>query len=97
MPIIKGKVHWAKVYKHNQDEGKYKLDLQLLTKEDVDMFKKEKVPVKTDDKGYNRGEYITLWTYAESQEGNPITLKVVDSQLNPVTSLIGNGSVCNVS
>jgi hypothetical protein len=86
---LRGKAYWAKVYPENASEGKLSMDLGLLTDQDIKMARDLGLKVKQDEM---RGPHISLWNYATNFDGTPKTLRIVDAGLNPLKSLIGNGS-----
>lgn len=96
--VIKGKAFWSKVYEHNAQDGKYSLDLSIDDKT-AKFLTDLGLKVKTTNlKGEvdERGTHVTFSKYMTDFDGNKVDLKVMDSQMNPMTELIGNGSEVNI-
>lgn len=94
MAVIQGKVKWASLQQPNTTfEPVYSVDV-VLDKEKAVQLKKEGLPVKKNDDG----EFILkAKRKAKRKDGSDNTKpRVVDGNKNPVSDLIGNGSLCNV-
>lgn len=93
MYTLTGLANWAKLRQDNAYEDKFSIDLSLVEPEQVAKAKQLGLKLKQENKpDGQRGTYVTLWTHAKYKDGKEKTLKVVDSNLNPFSDNIGNGS-----
>lgn len=81
---LTGTVYWASTVKPNVKSGKYQYDLGNLTDEDVSKLERVGLGPKVNDKGDERGKFIT------AKSDYPI--KVMNQDREILNILVGNGS-----
>lgn len=95
MTIITGKCYWAKVYQPNtRYEPTYSIDV-CVNDSNREAIMKDGLAIK--NTGDERGDFVTIKQKVNRRDGTenepPV---VIDAQKNPMTKLIGNGSIVNV-
>lgn len=95
MTVITGKCYWAKV--HSPDtryEPVYSIDI-CVDDNNREAIMKDGLAIK--NKGDERGDFVQIKQKVNRRDGseNPAPV-VLDAQKNPMTKLIGNGSIVNV-
>jgi hypothetical protein len=90
-----GEVRWAKVHRPDQKYNKYSLDMLLDMKQYKEMKDLGlKNGGKPDDSG-DRSREGKMWvTFRRNKEDGPCS--VVDASGDPVSTDIGNGSICTI-
>ena len=82
---VQADIMWAFLDTPNQLSGDYQVDLCNLSDSAVDVLKTMGINVKTKPEQPEKGRFIT----AKSKK---FAIKTIDSEGNPITAKVGNGS-----
>lgn len=95
MTVVSGKVYWASIQAPNTTyEPEWGLDL-LVDDNNRAAIEADNLTIK--NKGDERGDFVHIRQKVSRRDGTQNDAPVVmDGQKNPMTDLVGNGSVCNV-